>query len=174
VKIRIAKTRRVDPAFGVGESYDPATEQTRARAPLGPGAERNSSFANRFWQDYPMAEETRRKRAFEAQLPPGTPYAESPAPSFRDDLAQLIGQGAADTAVDWTPAIGLDWFDRANQAVEGGDPRQILKHGGEGAALALLSRYGPALFKGAFRGLKRFGPVPFAGGYSAISGDQEE
>jgi hypothetical protein len=177
-EIKIAKTRRVDPAFGVGESYDPATEPTPTQFPLGPGATRNSSFSNRFLYDYPFDEETRRKRAFEAQLSPGTSYAESPAPSFRDDLAQLIGQGAADTAVDWTPAYGLDWFDRTNQAVQSRDPSEIAWKGGEGATIAalgpLLAKYGPGLAKGAFRGLKRFGPVPFAGGYNAVSGNQEE
>ena len=154
----LLKTRRVDPE--PGESFDPATDQTPPpkKWPLGPGEERNSSFSNRFWQDYPFEREMMQRRAFQAQFPEGTQFMEARPPSFRDDLAQLIGQGAADAIVDWTPAMGFDWFDRMNYATESKDPRAIAETGAEGGLMAATAGIGNwALGKYGAKGLAKKG-----------------
>lgn len=151
-KITIAKTRRVDPEFGVGESYDPKTDVSReTRFEQGPGERWSSSLWNRLNYDYPFAEEMRQREAFRNQYPEGTQFMEATPPTFRNDLAALIGQGAADTAVDWTPAAGLDWFDRMNWATMSGNKGSIGETASEipigwgiGAA---AERYGLPLLK---------------------------
>lgn len=153
---KLAKTKRIP--IEPGESYDPKTDPHGANVfafedqpkPT-PGDEWRSSWWNRLNYDYPIEADRRRMAAEKAQYPEGTQFLERPGPSFRDDLAQLIGQGAADLAVDWTPAYGADWFDRMNWATESGDPKQITDTGLEGAIATGVGYLGGKLLPPAFR-----------------------
>jgi hypothetical protein len=127
-KITTLKTRQLP--VEQGESYDPRYDKDPVNAPA---PERDIT------KDYPFERERRRKLAYAANLPEGRQYVENQVPTFREDLARLIGRGPADFAVDWTPLYGADWFDRMNYATmgyaAGNSPSAMAKTGAEGAAV---------------------------------------
>lgn len=98
------------------------------------------------WNDRPIADEARRRERWADQsVPPGGTWAENSVPTFRDQLASLIGGSGADLAT-WAPPVWLmDLADRANLARQRGD--YSLEHGlgGMGAEVAAGYLFGKAV-----------------------------